>query len=70
MRELQSAIAPNSKNRRNSYIRPIPRTWWLQRPGYKQYMLREATSFFVLLFSIELYAGLLSLVKGEQAWKT
>ncbi len=55
---------------RHSYSRPTPRTWWLKRSGYRQYMVREATSIFVLIFSIELYLALLSLVKGEQAWNS
>ncbi len=58
----------NSYSGRKSYIRQIPRTWWLKNTGYQQYMLREATSIFVLLFSIELYFALFSLIKGEHAW--
>ncbi len=34
--------------------RPLPRTWWLTRPGYFQFMMRELTSLAVLA-----YAGLL-----------
>jgi fumarate reductase subunit C len=46
----------------------MPRDWWMKREGYRLYMLREATSIFVLLFSIELYSALFALVKGPENW--
>jgi fumarate reductase subunit C len=33
--------------RGKEYVRPIGANWWLQRPAYTQYMLRELTALFV-----------------------
>lgn len=29
------------------YVRPVPATWWLQRPSWRRFMLRELTAVFV-----------------------
>lgn len=55
-------------NKRRPYQQTLTRTWWTKRKGYRAYMIRELTSIFVLLFSIELYFALFFLVKGEQSW--
>lgn len=55
---------------RKSYQRPLTTGWWLKRPGYIRYMLRESTSLLVWLFSIELWLALLALARGEASWNT
>lgn len=40
--------------------RPLPRTWWLTRPGYFQFMMRELTSLAVLAYAALLIWGLWS----------
>src|SRR5258708_625961 len=36
------------------YVRPMPRTWFLQRGSYTLFMLRELSSVFVALYVLEL----------------
>ncbi|MCI0545589.1 MAG: hypothetical protein L0Z49_14295 [Actinobacteria bacterium] len=41
--------------------RPLPRTWWLRRPVYFQFMIRELTSLVVLAYTGLIIWGLWSL---------
>jgi fumarate reductase subunit C len=34
------------------YVRPIPSNWWLQRPGWTKFMIREATALFVAGYAV------------------
>ncbi|MBS1269470.1 MAG: Fumarate reductase subunit C [Gammaproteobacteria bacterium] len=52
---------------RDPYVRPMT-SWWLKNPFYVRYMIREATSVFVVLYAFVLLGGLASLVKGETAY--
>ncbi len=36
------------------YVRPMPRTWFLQSGAYRLFMLRELSSVFVALYALEL----------------
>ena len=54
---------------RKSYQRPVSANWWLKRPGYRFYMLREATSVLVLAFGAELWWALRALAKGADSWE-
>lgn len=41
-------MADTAATKTKEYIRPIPAaTWWVQRPTYVVFMIREATSLFV-----------------------
>ncbi len=34
------------------YIRPMPKTWWLQRKGWRWFIVRELTSVFVAAYAL------------------
>lgn len=34
------------------YVRPIPWTWWLKRPAYTKFMVRELTSAFIAPYAL------------------
>lgn len=53
---------------RKPYNPPVPLGWWLEKPFYIAYMLREMTSFFVLTYSATLIVGLWRLSMGPEAW--
>lgn len=46
----------------------LPTGWWLEKPFYIRYMLRELTSFFVAAYTAILIVGLWQLSQGPQAW--
>lgn len=50
------------------YIRPRDRFWYLRHRAYQKYMLREATSIFIGLWTLNLLFGVLRLSQGEGAW--
>jgi len=52
---------------RRPYIRPM-QGWWRRDPFFIRYMLREATAFAVLAYSIVLAVGVARLAQGEAAW--
>lgn len=41
-------------------VRPLARTWWLKRPGYFWFMVRELTSLAVLAYTVLMIWGLWS----------
>ncbi|WP_163369414.1 fumarate reductase subunit C [Endozoicomonas acroporae] len=53
---------------RRPYVRPMKRTWYMDHPFYRQYMIRESSCVFDGLYAINLFVGLMQLVKGEAAW--
>ena len=55
-------------NYRKPYQAKQSRWWWTRNAFYRRYMLRETTSIFVLLFSLELIYSLLQLSQGEAVW--
>jgi fumarate reductase subunit C len=34
------------------WVRPLPKTWWLSRPTWRRFMLREWTSAFVAAYAV------------------
>ena len=40
----------NSKPRH--YVRPMPGIWWLKRPAYTKFMVRELTSGFIAAYAL------------------
>src|SRR5450631_3162003 len=53
---------------RRPYVRQIERSWWLHRPRYVAYMIRELTSLFVGLYCALMAVGLVRLSQGHAAW--
>lgn len=53
---------------RKPYTPPLSYGWWLHRPFYTRYMIRELSSAFVTAYSGLLIVGLWRLSEGEQAW--
>ena len=50
------------------YYPKLPATWWLKRPGYVRFMLREVTSVFVAIFVVELLVIVHKIGQGPQAF--
>ena len=48
--------------------RKFQKRQWLSRRGYQAYMLREATSFFILIYSVFYLIMLLQLSSGPQSY--
>ncbi len=53
---------------RRPYVRPMKRTWFMDHPFYRNYMIRESSCIFDGLYAINLLVGLIQLVKGQAAW--
>lgn len=53
---------------RKPYEPRLPNTWWLEKPFYVRYMLREMSSFFVGAYVAVLIVGLWQLSAGPEAW--
>ena len=53
---------------RKPYVRTQPKDWWLKNPFYTRYMIREATSVAVAIYTIVLLVGLWRLSQGPEAW--
>ena len=45
---MESAPRPKSKE----YVRPVPVTWWLKRPAYLKFMIREITGVFLAGYAV------------------
>ncbi|MGH7768538.1 MAG: hypothetical protein ACREQP_13875 [Candidatus Binatia bacterium] len=50
------------------YYPKMPRTWWLQKPAYLLFMLRELSSVFIAIFLIVFLVQLYQLTKGPEAY--
>jgi fumarate reductase subunit C len=50
------------------YVRPM-RGWWRKNPYYVRYMIREASSVFLAIYTVILLMGLLRLTQGEAAYE-
>ncbi|MET4695763.1 hypothetical protein [Endozoicomonas lisbonensis] len=55
---------------RRPYVRPMKRTWFMDHPYYRNYMVREASCVFDALYAVNLFWGILQLGKGEEAWSS
>jgi len=49
------------------YVRPFDRTWFLKRPSYAIFMLRELSSVFVALYVLELLCLAVKIKEGPEA---
>ncbi len=52
------------------YIRKKSNTWFLEKPFYLAYALREATAIAMLIYCINLVDGLFSLSLGKESWNS
>ncbi|HEY3306423.1 MAG TPA: hypothetical protein VGL70_23120 [Candidatus Binatia bacterium] len=50
------------------YYPKMPRTWWLQKPAYLLFMLRELSSVFIAIFLIVFLVQIYQLTKGPEAY--
>ncbi len=50
------------------YYPKMSTTWWLSRPGYVRFMIREATSVFIAIFLIELLVLVRAVAQGPDAY--
>jgi fumarate reductase subunit C len=51
-----------------TYVRPMD-GWWRRNPYFVRYMIREASSVFLAIYTIILLVGLLRLSQGAAAWE-
>ena len=54
---------------RRPYVRPMKRTWFMDHPYYRNYMVRESSALFDGLYAVNLFWGLLQLTNGKEAWE-
>lgn len=47
----------------------LPNDWWLRRPGFRRYMLRELSCIPLAAFCALLIVGLYRIGQGEAAWQ-
>jgi fumarate reductase subunit C len=52
--------------RGKEYVRPIGANWWLQRPAYTQYMVRELTALFVGGYAVFLIVLIYQVAQGPE----
>ena len=50
------------------YVRPM-QGWWRRNPFYVRYMIREASSVFLAIYTVVLLVGLARLAQGEAAYE-
>lgn len=50
------------------FYRELPRSWWLTKPSYFLFMLRELSSVFIAIFLIVLLVQLYQLTRGPDAY--
>lgn len=54
--------------RRGLYYPKMPPTWWLRRPGYLRFMLRELSSVFIAIFLVVFLIQIHQLSRGPEAY--
>lgn len=55
-------------DRAGLYYPKLPATWWLQRPTYFRFMLRELSSVFIAAFLVVLLTQIRALSRGPEAY--
>ena len=50
------------------YYPKLPATWWLRRPNYFRFMMRELSSVFIAIFLVVFLVELHQLSRGPQAY--
>jgi fumarate reductase subunit C len=54
--------------RGKEYVRPKGANWWLERPAYTQYMVREITALFVGGYAVFLLVLIYQATQGQDAF--
>ena len=62
-----SAIRPDKSK---LYIPEMPATWWLKKPSYFLFMLRELSSLFIAAFLVVFLIQIYQLTHGVDAYAT
>ncbi len=50
------------------YYPTLPTTWWLRRPNYFKFMMREMSSVFVAIFLVSLLVQVRRIGEGPEAY--
>ena len=50
------------------YYPKMPFGWWLRRPGYIRFMIREVTSVFIAIFLVVLLVQIHQVAQGPEAY--
>ena len=50
------------------YVRPVPATWWLRRPSYFVFMMREFSSVFIAVYLVMFLVMIDRLALGPEAY--
>lgn len=50
------------------YYPKLPATWWLRRPNYVRFMIREVTSVFIAAFLVVLLVQIYRVGQGPEAY--
>lgn len=60
-----SAVRPDKSK---LFYRKLPATWWLSKPSYFLFMLRELSSVFIAIFLVVYLVQLYQLTRGPEAY--
>ena len=60
-----SAVRPDKAK---LYYPRMPATWWLRKPSYFLFMLRELSSVFIALFLVVFLVQIFQLTRGPEAY--
>ena len=61
-------MTASRSERAGLYYPKLPATWWLRRPNYIRFMLRELSSVFIAIFLLVLLVQLHQLSRGPAAY--
>jgi len=64
-----NAIRPTETSAARPFQAPMPATWWLKKPSYVLFMMRELSSVFVAAYSVVLLVLLHRLSQGPEAFE-
>src|SRR5262245_16344754 len=57
-----------AKPKTKEYIRTMSPTWWLQKPAYTRFMIRDVTSVFIGAYCVFLLVLMLRAAQGPEAF--
>lgn len=60
-----SAVRPDKSK---LYYPKMPATWWLRKPSYFLFMLRELSSLFIAIFLVVFLIQIFQLTRGPEAY--
>jgi fumarate reductase subunit C len=62
-------VATESQARPKELVRPMPLDWWLRKPAYTWFMIRDVTSVFIAGYCVFLLVVLHRAGQGESAFR-